>query len=318
MKTIKSVFSIGTVIISLFAFLISGAMLPFPAEGAGGSCKKASQAVKKYNQFKAKSEYWQNIANCNNISNSKSRKSCLKKARRELKDGLEERGDFFDAQLNVCRNIGKGVYAPTINPGVFTTTIDNQYYPLTPGTTLVYNGETEDGTEHTETTVLTDTVTLMGVTCRVVRDTVSIDGQVVEDTLDYYAQDEDGNVWYFGEESKDYNKKGIIVSIEGSWLSGINGAQPGIIIPGNPKKGDIYRQEYAAGEAEDIGKILSLNETITVSETIYNNCIKTKDYSPLEPDVVENKYYAPNVGVVYEEVVKGGNETVSLVEIKTQ
>ena len=136
--------------------------------------------------------------------------------------------------------------------------------------------------------------------------------------LDYYAQDKDGNVWYFGEESKDYNKKEILMSLEGSWFAGVNGAQPGIIMEGNPKKSDTYRQEFAAGKTEDMATILCLNETITVSGTTYENCIKTKDYSPLEPDVVERKYYTPDVGVVFEKTVKGGKDVVSLAEIKTK
>ncbi|RMF95604.1 MAG: hypothetical protein D6734_05260 [Candidatus Schekmanbacteria bacterium] len=318
MKMMKSVFVGRAVVVILFLFFISGTGFQLQAKAAGGACKKITKAIKKYNQFKAKSEYWEEVANCNNISNPKTKKACLKKAKRHLKDGIEESSDIFDAQLDVCGDLGKGVYTPSIDPSVFTTTIDNKYFPLVPGTTYVYNGETDTGTEVDKVSVLTNTIMLMGVNCRVVRDTVYVDGKIVEDTFDYYAQDKDGNVWYFGEESKTYNKKGVLVDLEGSWLAGVNGAQPGIIMEGNPQKGDIYRQEYSAGNAEDIAKVVSLNETVTVSGKTYTNCLKTKEYSPLEPDVVANKYYAPNVGTVHEQAIKGEKEIVDLVEIKTQ
>ena len=139
MKKMNSVFSLNNLIIILLLFLLSGTLILIPAEDAGGSCKKTTQAIRKSTRFKTKSEYWGEIANCNNISNSKSRKACIKKAKRNLKDALEERKDIFDAQSDVCKDIGKSVYEPSINPVNFASTIDNQYYPLTPETTYVYN-----------------------------------------------------------------------------------------------------------------------------------------------------------------------------------
>jgi len=163
-------------------------------------------------------------------------------------------------------------------------------------------------------TVTNETKEIMGVTCVVVRDTVTVDGELVEDTFDWYAQDKYGNVWYFGEESKQY-EDGDLVSLEGSWKAGVDGAQPGIIMEADPVVGDLYRQEFAPGEAEDMGEVLALGETVTVPAGTFTDCLKTKDFTPMEPEVVEHKYYAPGVGVVKEVMVEGGTDIVELMEI---
>jgi len=214
-------------------------------------------------------------------------------------------------------DIGDEPYDPMINPADFVAQIDNQYLPLKPGTTLIYEGETEDGNERIEVNVTDETKEILGVICIVVRDRVWVDGEMAEDTFDWFAQDKDGNVWYFGEDSMEY-EGGKIVSTEGSWESGVDGAKPGIIMKANPQVGDAYRQEYYEDEAEDMAEVLSLNESVSVPYGDFDNCLKTQEWTPLEPDVVENKYYAPNVGVVLEVAVEGDSERVELVEVKTQ
>jgi hypothetical protein len=208
-------------------------------------------------------------------------------------------------------------YNPIINPADFVAEIDNPYFPLKPGTTFIYQGETEDGTERNEVAVTDKTKNILGVTCTVVWDKVWLEGELIEATYDWYAQDKGGNVWYFGEDSKEY-ENGKVVSAKGSWEAGVDSAKPGIIMKANPQIGNSYRQEYYKGEAEDMAEVLSLNESVSVPYGSFENCLKTKDWTPLEPDVVEHKYYAPGVGVVLEVMVEGGNEQVELIDIITE
>ena len=154
----------------------------------------------------------------------------------------------------------------------------------------------------------------MALSTRVVNDTVFVEGKLVETTGDWYAQDDKGNVWYMGEDTTDFtNKKN---PHEGSWESGVNGAKGGILMLADPKVGQTYEQEFAKGEAEDSGTVLSLNENVSVPYGSFSNVIKTKEFSSLEPDVVENKYYAANLGDIKEKTLKGSKEGIELVEIK--
>jgi len=203
-------------------------------------------------------------------------------------------------------------YAPIIDPANFVEGVDNPYFPFMPGTTFVYEGDTEAGREHIEVSVLPDTKIVLGVTCVVVRDTVWVDGALVEDTFDWYAQDRDGNVWYMGEDSKAY-QNGAVVGTAGSWEAGVDGAQPGIIMEADPQPGDRYRQEYYAGEAEDMAEVLSLDESASVSYGSFDHLLMTNEWTPLEPDLAEHKSYAPGVGLVLEVMVEGGMERVELV-----
>lgn len=207
-------------------------------------------------------------------------------------------------------------YAPVIDPANFarSTTIDNPYFPLKPGTVLSYAGRGESIVVE----VLSQTRTVMGIACVAVRDRVSEDGEVVEDTEDWYAQDNDGNVWYMGEDSKDM-KNGQVVSRHGSWEAGVDGALPGIIMLARPLDGLWYRTEYYRGEAEDLAQILSLNETVSVPYGTFANCLKILDFNALEPGVEEHKYYAPGIGVVKEVQVRGGgDELVELTAVQNE
>lgn len=207
-------------------------------------------------------------------------------------------------------------YEPLIDPKNFVEGVDNPYFPLTPGTTFVYEGETEDGIEHIEVVVTDDTKEILGVTCIVVRDTVWIDGELVEDTYDWYAQDTDGNVWYMGETTEEY-EDGEVASTAGSWEAGVDGAKPGIIMWADPQVGQPYRQEYYQGEAEDMAETISLTESASVAYGSYHNLLVTREWTPLDPGVAENKYYAEGVGLVLEVVVEGGSGRTELIDIVT-
>jgi hypothetical protein len=210
----------------------------------------------------------------------------------------------------------KEAYSPDIDPANFVDKVDNKYFPLEPGTTFVYEGKDEEGFERTEVSVTNDTKKIMGVECTVLRDRVWIDGELVEDTFDWHAQDKEGNVWYFGENSREI-ENGKVVSTEGSWEAGVDGAKPGILIQGDPKVGETYRQEYYPGAAEDKGKVLSLDESATVPYGSFDHLQMTKDWNPLEPAAgVAHKYYAPGIGKLQEVYVKGPSERVELIDIK--
>lgn len=177
--------------------------------------------------------------------------------------------------------------------------VTNTYYPLVPGTTYRFEGQTEDGEETIVIDVLDDTKEVAGTTARVVLDRVFLDGELIEETFDWYAQDTDGNVWYMGEDSKEYSG-GSVVSAAGSWEAGVNGATAGILMPATPAVGQAYQQEFAEGEAEDRGRVLGLGETVKVPAGTFTDCIRIEDTTPLEPDVEEHKFFCPNVGVVLE------------------
>lgn len=199
-----------------------------------------------------------------------------------------------------------GRYAPAVNPADFGSTVDNPYFPLAPGARWEYRSRTADGTETTIVTATANTRTIMGVRCVEVRDTVTVDGQLKEDTLDWYAQHRDGTVWYFGEDTKEY-EDGEVRSTQGSWIAGVDGALPGIVMPARPRIGERYRQEYYAGEAEDMAQILATAGRVTVPAGTYDGVLETKDHTPLEPDVLEHKYYARGVGpVLTVDITAGG------------
>jgi hypothetical protein len=206
-------------------------------------------------------------------------------------------------------------YAPRINPADFTTKIDNKYFPLEPSTTFLYRGKTEHATEGDIVEVTFDTKNVMGVECVVVDDRVTEDGELTEKTYDWYAQDEQGNVWYFGEDSREY-ENGKVKTTEGSWEAGKDGAEPGIIMPADPKIGETYRQEYYKGEAEDMARALKLNGSVEVSYGSFKNVLVTDEWTPLEKNVAEHKFYAPGVGNVKEIATKGPQETLTLIDVK--
>jgi len=200
----------------------------------------------------------------------------------------------------------------------FDDNIDNPYYPLIPGTTFIYEKESEDGLERTEVTVLHETKQIIGIACRVVRDTSWLDGELIDDTLDWYAQDQHGNIWFMGQASRHY-ENGEIVSIEGSWQAGIDGALPGLLMLGDPDVGDTYHQEYYPDEAEDMAAVVSLTESVEVTYGSFENVLMTDEWTPLEPDVLEHKYYVSGVGLILEgEDEEDGNwdtEPVELIDV---
>jgi len=195
-----------------------------------------------------------------------------------------------------------------LDPADFTTTIDNPYWPMKPGMRWVYRETSGDGPPSRVVVTVTDRTKRVaaGVVGRVVHDRVTRAGRLVEDTLDWYAQDGDGNVWYLGEATKEY-EDGKVSSTKGSWEAGVDGAQAGVIMPADPRAGITYRQEYRAGEAEDRGRVLALDERVEVPAGSFDRLLMTRDWTPLEPDVVEHKFYARGTGPVLALDISGGS-----------
>ncbi len=201
-----------------------------------------------------------------------------------------------------------------LDPATFVSTIDHPYLPLEPGTIWEYEAVGSGGTERIVVTVTDQTKVVDGVTATVVHDRVTTSGgQLVEDTYDWFAQDETGNVWYLGEATKSYD--GDRVSAAGSWEAGVDGARAGLVMPAEPTVGTAYHQEYLKGEAEDRGKIIALDESVTGPTGAYDDTVKTADTTPLEPEILEHKWYARGVGFVLEKYIEGGDEVVTLVKI---
>lgn len=206
----------------------------------------------------------------------------------------------------------------TLDPADFTADVTNPRFPLAPGTRWTYRETTEEGEElRVVVTATSETRRIAnGVSARVVRDTVTLDGEIIEDTLDWYAQDAEGTVWYLGEDTAEF-EDGEISSREGSFEAGVDGAQAGVIMPAVPEVGMAYRQEHYAGEAEDRGEVLALGESVAVPAGEYDDLVQTADTTPLEPDVLEHKYYAAGVGLVLtvDKESDGREELLSLTRV---
>lgn len=277
---------------------------------AAQSCTRTAGAALMACRNSADDDFWTAVGNCYNLSARHALDPCVAGAKAARKDAFDDCASQNDARRAVCDALGESPYDPLIDPAAFVDPREigrsirpNPYFPLTAGVTRVYRG----GGETDTVTVTRNTKVILGVTCAVIRDIVTTGGQVTEDTEDWYAQDIHGGVWYFGEIAQQF-AAGELVGIEGSWKGGVEGAKPGILIEGTPHAGDVYRQEFALGQAEDLGQVLSLNGSAVVpAASCAGTCLVTKDFSSLEPDALENKYYAPGVGVILELDLRTGD-----------
>ena len=209
----------------------------------------------------------------------------------------------------------RGAEPVRLDPADFSARIDNPYWPMAPGSRWVYRETDEHGdVQRVVVTVTGRTRTVAGIEARVVHDVVTADGRLVEDTFDWYAQDRAGNVWYLGEDTREFEDGRV--SRAGSWQAGVDGAQAGVLLPARPRVGSEYRQEYYAGEAEDAARVLSLDEQAEVPFGHFRGALLTKDFTPLEPDVLEYKLYAKGVGPVLVLAVSGGGGREELLRYK--
>ena len=206
-------------------------------------------------------------------------------------------------------------YNPVINAKDFTTKIDNPFFSMPVGKKMIFEGKTEDGLERIEISITGEKRRIMGVDTLVYLDRAYLNGKLVEETKDFIVQDKDGNVWYFGEDVDNF-ENGKLKDHAGAWISGVAKAKPGIWIKAKHKVGDSYRQEYLKGEAEDMVKIVAVGQTVTTKAGTFKNCTKTYDWTPLDPDSKEHKYYCPEVGsaVLIEDIQSG--ERLELVKVE--
>jgi hypothetical protein len=203
----------------------------------------------------------------------------------------------------------------SIDPANFVKGVTNPYFPLVPNTVFIFEGESEGLPTRNEVTVTSEVKTILGIECIVVRDLAFEDGEVIEDTLDWYAQDKEGNVWYFGEASQSI-EDGVVKSTAGSWEAGVDGASPGLIMPANPTPGESYYQEYYPGEAEDQARVLTVTDAITIGLGEYQDVVTTSEWTNLDPEIEEHKSYAKGVGLILAVAVRGENERLELIEIR--
>jgi len=205
-------------------------------------------------------------------------------------------------------------YAPMLDPADFVAVIDNPYFPLPVGRKLVYTG-VKDGQTQTDTVVVTDQKkVILGITATVVSDIATHDGAVLEKTLDFYAQDKQGNVWYVGEDTTAFLPNGK-TDTSGSFLAGVDGAEPGIIMEADPQIPDAYRQECYAGEAEDTAWVVGTSGSVRVPYGKVRNILTTLESTQIEPGAYDEKVYAPGIGIVIEQSLTGPNEYAELVSV---
>jgi len=308
----------------MIRFVFMGVMLVLPlifnapaeAKGFHGDnfCSATAKVAKKSCFQEMKADYYLASGKCINLEDEVAREECQELARDDW--DLDDCKDQYAARKEICDDIGEGRYDPMIDKANFVDSsgdplpIDNPFLPMIPGTIMIYKG----GDEKIVVTVTYDTVEILDVPCRVVRDTVTEDGELVEDTWDWFAQDVDGNVWYFGELSMGY-EDGELVSLEGSWKAGMDGAKPGIVMLAYPEIADkMYRQEFLLGEAEDMAVVVDTDQDVAIDYGDYNGVLVTDEWTPIEPEIHENKYYAPGDGMILEVNLENG-ERVELIDI---
>jgi hypothetical protein len=205
-------------------------------------------------------------------------------------------------------------YTVSITGADLSPNVDNRFFPAPLGATWVYQAQTEEGTERTDVAVLSPmdangTKVVMGANARVIHDSVRLNGELIEDTWDWYGQDAAGNVWYIGEDTSEFDS-GVLLCHCGAWEWGVNGALPGYVMLASPMVGDAYRQEYLVGEAEDVAEIVALNVPVTVAAGSFTGCLKTREVSVIDRSYEEFKFYCPGIGLVLEQA---DDERVELV-----
>ena len=322
-------------LVAQFAIASNSHQYSFPA------CSKTAKVLKKACGFDARDDFLEGIAICLNISSDNDRKKCFHETFEQKKETSKECREVFEARRDVCKEVGEEPYEPEFGPDFASNFVDpleignsvapNTYLPLVPGNQWVYEGTfiDDEGEEETETitvTVTNKTKLINGINCIVVNDVVveGEDEELVEDTDDWFAQDLQGNVWYCGEISKNFEffegdepEEAELVDVDGSWKAGRDGGKAGIIMPAVPQIGEVLRQEVAWGDAEDVFEILSNTASETTPAAACNSdCLLTRDFTPLDPGVDENKYYAPGIGLILE-VDLETNDRVELIEFST-
>ncbi len=278
-------------------------------------CGKTTQQLFQACQYDARTETRTGFAICLNISDRADSKACIRTTQQAHWATNAQCKEIREARNEVCDETGSGPYDPVIDPANFVSGIDNRYTPFPPGAFREYEKRTVEGVERIRVEVLPETREIMGVTVMTLRDTVTLNGVLIEDTKDWLAQDKNGNVWYFGEIVQNF-EDGRLANLDGSFEAGKDGAKPGFWSKAAPRVGETYRQEWAPGEAEDVVEVVSLDAKDThvpFSQNATGPILKTRDTTPLSPGVDEFKYYVPGIGFALE-VKPATGERLELVD----
>lgn len=288
--------------------LASAGMLP-TSPGYDDPCQQTARALRRAALADARDDLWEGIAGCLNLTEPGEAFECYQENLEDFLEHLGEASERYEARRDFCGLYGPGAYDPEIDPDNFVEGVSNPYFPLNVGEQRLYQKVTDEGTETVEETVLEETREIDGVECVCVQVCERFEGELVEDTLDYYAQDIHGNVWYFGEQVLNYDDETGIIDTDGTWFAGVDGAKPGIIMEADPLPGDVYRQEVLWSEAEDVASVTALGQMVSVPGGNFDECLETLDWTPLEPGIFEAKFYAPGVGLVLEVGLDDGERT---------
>lgn len=316
--------------------MLGGFLLAASAQALESGCAASAQSLFLACGYDVDEGYLEALAVCGDTNDTSAAEACIEEVEEERGDDAEECGEVFEARLELCEKLndaphqvafGEDYADNFVDPLQIGVTIEpNPWFPLVQGNIWVYeaSGLDDEGEEVEEDIVVTVTSAVKlieGIRCLVVNDTVSEDGEVIEDTDDWFAQDKDGNVWYCGEISE--NKETFegdnpeipeLVDLEGSWKSGRDDAKAGMLLPFSPVVGQVIRQEVLYGDAEDVIEVESLTGTESAeAASCTDSCLVTLDYTPLEPGEFENKYYIAGVGLIVE-TKTGTTERVELVE----
>lgn len=296
---------------SMTAVAAAAIAAAFASPAQAGACDRTTEAAGLACQNEAKDDYWIAIGRCANVANNGARTQCRRDAERQMDEAADECAEQAGARAELCAALGQAPYDPAIKAQDFLTAEQaaqqpNPYLPLVPGSERVYRNAEEIIT----VTVTGETLEILGVEAMVVRDVVTdLDGELIEDTEDWFAQDVHGNVWYFGEIAQNF-EDGRLVDVEGSWTAGVERAKPGIVMPAAAETGRTYRQEFDLGNAEDAARVLDTQATeSTPAASCAGTCVVTVDFTPIEPGAVEHKYYAPGVGLILELDPETGERT---------
>ena len=264
--------------------------------------------------LRARSDNLLALGKCENGATANQRQTCRQQAAATLTEANKQCGLQYAVRLSACQTLGPQPYDPPINPADFTDKIDNPLFPLVPGTAFIYETKTSSGPVKTVFFITRQSRKILGVNTVVVHDGVFTSGKLTEDTFDYFAQDREGNVWYFGEYTEEL-VDGHPSTLAGTFIAGENGTTPGIVMEAHPEVGDFYRQEFDLGNAEDFARVAALNDTVTVPAGRFTQCLRSTETTPLEPNLKEAKWYAAGIGnVLTKDLVSG--ETSQLVRIE--
>jgi hypothetical protein len=305
----------GVVLAAAALFVCNLANRAIAAETAN-ACQQTAVDARAACRGSAQSDNQIALGKCVNLSDPAAQKACKRQAAADLSDALQTCKDGFAVREETCDKLGPAPYDPVIDPANFVPRIDNPYFPLVPGTTFIYEDHFAGSLMRDEFAVTHNTRVIDGVTCVEVHDSVFTNGVLTEDTLDWFAQDRDGNVWYFGENTAEL-EDGLITTIDGTFMSGVDRDKPGIIMKAHPAVGDFYRQEFSLANAEDEAETISLNASVTVPYGSFRHCLDSRETTPLEPDLVEDKFYALGVGNILA-VDDNTGERTELIEIVTK